>query len=158
MNKEKIKKTISILLLIIWMSIIFYFSHQDATDSSSLSNGFISNIYSFITGKEATLEVLEKYSYIVRKLAHFGVYFILGLISFNVMYQFKVKYKYIFAFLIGFLYSVSDEIHQIFIPGRAGQIKDILIDSSGTLLAIFLCYLISLMVLKCKKTKNDDNL
>ena len=151
MNKDKNKKIISILLLVMWMVLIFCFSQQDATDSSSLSNGFIATIYSFITGKEATLEVLEKYSFIVRKLAHFSVYFVLGLLSFNVMVQFKTKYAY--SFLISFVYSISDEIHQIFIPGRAGQIRDVLIDSSGALLAILICYLISYLVLKSKNKK-----
>ena len=151
MNKDKTKKIISILLLVLWMGLIFCFSQQDATGSSSLSNGFIATIYSFITGKEATLEVLEKYSFIVRKLAHFSVYFVLGLLSFNVMVQFKTKYAY--SFLISFVYSISDEIHQIFIPGRAGQIRDVLIDSSGALLAILICYLISYLVLKSKNKK-----
>ena len=158
MNKDKIKKTISIILLIMWMGLIFYFSQQDATDSSSLSNGFIATIYSFITGKEATLEVLEKYSFIVRKLAHFSVYFVLGLLSFNVMFQFKTKYKYGYAFLISFIYSISDEIHQIFIPGRAGQVRDVLIDSSGALLAILICYLISYLVLKSKNKKINNKI
>ena len=153
MNKDKIKKVISIALLIMWMGLIFYFSQQDATDSSSLSNGFIATIYSFITGKEATLEVLEKYSFIVRKLAHFSVYFVFGLLSFNTMYQFKTKHKYSYAFLISFIYSISDEIHQIFIPGRAGQIRDVLIGSSGALLAILICYLINYLILNVKNKR-----
>ena len=158
MNKDKIKKVISIALLIMWMGLIFYFSQQDATDSSSLSNGFIATIYSFITGKEATLEVLEKYSFIVRKLAHFSVYFVFGLLSFNTMYQFKTKHKYSYAFLISFIYSISDEIHQIFIPGRAGQIRDVLIDSSGALLAILICYSINYLILNVKnKRKKEQN-
>jgi VanZ family protein len=36
-------------------------------------------------------------------------------------------------------YAVFDELHQIFIPGRSCQIKDMLIDSSGVLLAVLLC-------------------
>ena len=41
-------------------------------------------------------------------------------------------------FLTGVLYAVSDEIHQTFVPGRAGQIRDVLIDSCGVLAGILL--------------------
>ena len=38
----------------------------------------------------------------------------------------------------GFLYAVSDEIHQIFVPGRSGEPRDVLIDTSGVLIGICL--------------------
>ena len=40
------------------------------------------------------------------------------------------------AFAIGALYAVSDEIHQIFVPGRSCELRDILIDSAGVLVGI----------------------
>ncbi len=40
------------------------------------------------------------------------------------------------ALIIGFLYAVSDEIHQYFVPGRAMQTRDVLIDTAGVLLGI----------------------
>ena len=40
--------------------------------------------------------------------------------------------------LIGFLYAVSDEIHQHFVPGRAMQARDVLIDTAGVLLGIWI--------------------
>jgi hypothetical protein len=43
---------------------------------------------------------------------------------------------FILPFLIGVLYAVSDEIHQTFVPGRAGQLRDVLIDSCGVLAGI----------------------
>ena len=35
------------------------------------------------------------------------------------------------AFLLTVLYACTDEFHQIFVPGRAGLIRDVLIDSIG---------------------------
>ena len=35
------------------------------------------------------------------------------------------------AWAVGTLYAVSDEIHQIYVPGRAGRLSDVLIDSAG---------------------------
>lgn len=46
----------------------------------------------------------------------------------------------VLAQLAGMSYAVFDEIHQIFIPGRSCQVKDMLIDSSGVLLAVLLRY------------------
>ena len=40
------------------------------------------------------------------------------------------------AFIIGFFYAVSDEIHQYFVPGRAMQSQDVLIDTAGVFLGI----------------------
>jgi len=50
------------------------------------------------------------------------------------------RYKGIkLALLICILYAVSDEVHQLFIPGRGGQFKDVIIDSAGVLVEIIIC-------------------
>jgi VanZ family protein len=36
------------------------------------------------------------------------------------------------------LYGISDEVHQLFIPGRYGRIADVLFDASGALVMILL--------------------
>ena len=43
---------------------------------------------------------------------------------------------YVMGLAVTFLYASSDEIHQLFIPGRSGQFTDVLIDTSGGLAAI----------------------
>ncbi|MBS3072686.1 VanZ family protein [Candidatus Pacearchaeota archaeon] len=44
----------------------------------------------------------------------------------------------VFVIVFSFLYSVSDEIHQVFVPGRAFSFTDIFIDLCGILLASLL--------------------
>ena len=46
-----------------------------------------------------------------------------------------------------FLYACTDEIHQLFIEGRSGEIRDILVDSTGALIGMVLVGII----LKIKK-------
>lgn len=46
------------------------------------------------------------------------------------------------SFLSTILYACSDEFHQLFIPGRAGQIRDVCIDSTGALIMILIIYFI----------------
>ena len=64
----------------------------------------------------------------IRKLAHFTEYLILCI-----------------------LYAFTDEYHQTFINGRTGQILDVLIDSSGSLLGSGIYYLGSKFFNKGKK-------
>ena len=59
------------------------------------------------------------------------------------------------AFLICVLYAISDEIHQLFVPGRAGQVRDVLIDSSGSFLGIFL---VMLFVRFLRKIRNKNKI
>ena len=123
-------KIVSLILVIIWMVIIFILSSFDATSSSGQS-GIIVNFISSITNID-NLSLLSK---IVRKLAHFTEYIILGLLVCNLIKNYDKK-TYI-AIIICILYAVSDELHQILVPGRSCQILDILIDSLGSILGIF---------------------
>ena len=62
---------------------------------------------------------------------------ILGILATLLFLQYEeINKKPQFAFLLCVAYAMSDEIHQLFVPGRAGQVRDILIDSSGSFVGI----------------------
>ena len=140
-------RVLKIILLILWMMIIFAFSNQKAVDSSNLSSGLIDRtvvkVYKVFYGdisKEKEEVIIEKYSYPIRKLAHYSLYFILGILSFLVIVDYKNNKKLIlYSMFICFLYACTDELHQLFIAGRSAEIKDVLIDSFGSLTSILLC-------------------
>lgn len=126
------------------------FSNQKANESTNLSNSFIIKIVDVvekITNHEFNNEeVINNFVYPVRKLAHFSIYFILGILTIE-----AIKHKnnaFIIAITICVLYSVSDEIHQQFVDGRTGKIIDVFIDSIGSLIGIKIDLFIS------KKIKN----
>lgn len=48
------------------------------------------------------------------------------------------KKSMFYAFLCSFLYAISDEFHQSFIPGRSASLSDVWVDTSGSLLALLL--------------------
>ena len=127
------------------MFLIFLMSSFDATESANQSN-FIVNIITNIF----KIENIEVLSFIIRKLAHFTEYLILGFLTINMLNKNDISKKYLISILICLIYATSDEIHQIFAPGRACQIKDILIDSIGSITGIYLYKLIS----KRKKSIN----
>lgn len=128
------KKRISILLVILWMLFIFIMSSYNSTESANQS-GFIVNIISNILSINNT----DTLNFIIRKIAHFTEYFILGLLTHNMIYNYNKK-TYI-SIIICILYAISDELHQLITPGRNYQIKDILIDSSGSILGIYLLFI-----------------
>ena len=122
------KKIISIVLVVAWMIVIFILSNEDANKTTDTTNfilrllGINSNTFLFI---------------LVRKLAHFSEYFILGLLLHNMFNNFKINNYYVLV-LICIIYACSDEIHQLFIKGRTCSVIDVLIDTLGSSLYIFI--------------------
>lgn len=133
-----IKKIISIILLIIWCLVIYYFSSSAGSSSGSLSKSIITNILCISENSHYfnTIHLL------VRKVAHFSEYAILGVITLNVLKQFNIKsFLGLYAISFCLLYAMFDEYHQTFINGRNGSIIDVLIDLSGVLV-VYLIYIL----------------
>lgn len=133
----------STILMLLWMFLIFLMSSFDATESANQSN-FIVNIITDIF----KIENIELLSLIIRKLAHFTEYLILGFLTINMLNKNDISKKYLISILICIIYATSDEIHQIFVPGRACQIRDVLIDSIGSITGVYLYKLINTKILK----------
>lgn len=136
MTKQKI---ISWAAVIFWMSIIFFLSHQPGSQSSELSLTFVEPLIEAVEkiSPEAGVYIEEFHTY-VRKSAHFIAYLILGILSVNALKASGVqRFRKIFiAFVICLLFAASDEFHQLFIDGRSGEMRDVLIDSAGALVGI----------------------
>lgn len=125
------KKNISLILLILWMIFIFVMSSFNANESSNQSGiivNFISSIFNISDTKLLSL--------IIRKGAHFTEYLILGILSINYIIKYKKNIKY--SYLMCIIYAISDEIHQLFVPGRSCQILDVIIDCLGAVIGIIL--------------------
>ncbi len=129
------------------MVIIFGFSNQNITNSISLSDKVSERIIDFeikITGKKITSEKrterIKQTRVIVRKTAHFTEYFILGILIYFTFKMYSISKVPLYAILFCFLYACSDELHQLFSDGRSANILDVLIDTSGSILSIGLCF------------------
>ena len=74
------------------------------------------------------------------KTAHMGVYALLAWLWWRALSpRRKAGWPVLFAALtLTVLYGISDEIHQLFIPGRYGRLADVLFDASGALVMILL--------------------
>ncbi|MBQ7288578.1 MAG: VanZ family protein [Clostridia bacterium] len=151
MNFLLLKKFFCWILVIACMVLIFSFSSQTSGQSTDTSNSFIKTVISFFypAFKEWTsAEQAELYnicSHLVRKLAHFSVFGLLGFLVTLALSNYRLSYRrtifYSFCFCV--IYAISDEIHQMFVPGRAPGFLDVLIDAVGALLGscIIICIL-----------------
>lgn len=148
-----ISKLLSTILVVIWMTTIFYFSHQQGTGSSSTSKKVSMAIVNILDirdqmQEEQKQEIVQVIEPIIRKLAHFTLYMIGGILLVNCAYIYlrENKRAVLFSSIVGVLYAISDELHQLFINGRSGKATDVLIDGLGVFIGIVVYLLIKRMI------------
>lgn len=131
----KYKKIIAWFLFILWLVLIFYFSNQPGSVSSDLSNNVLKTILNHLT--VSNFNVLAG---ILRKLAHFTEYFILSILTLNLLkqyYEIEAR-EFMLVMLFCFFYACTDEFHQLFILNRGSSFLDVLLDYTGSLLYLTL--------------------
>lgn len=146
MQMYKILKPITIfswIAVICWLILIFSFSAQPAVQSDGLSRQVTKIILEIIDIVIPVEEIgLDQLNSIIRKLAHFGVYLVLGVLINNAFEKSGVKdlKGFMISLLFCVLYAISDEVHQLYVPGRGAQVTDVLIDSWGAFVGINMIY------------------
>jgi VanZ family protein len=141
--QKKVKSLLSWVLVIIWMILIFNLSAQPAYDSDNLSKGITKSIEATVVkislNKDSNYNI-DRMNHLVRKNAHFFIYLVLVTLVLNSLRRtgFTGLRVFIIAFGICFSYAIIDEIHQLFVPGRGAQVKDVFIDSSGVIVGMFI--------------------
>lgn len=142
MNKLKKNHKLSVLILltICWIAVIFSFSLQTGDESGKLSGGIVAWIVGLFFPEDfAHIELVH---FLVRKAAHFTEYFILGTLLSLTIREAKWKRPVFVPWLMGTVVACCDETIQLFSDGRAGQITDVMLDSSGVLTG---CVLLALL-------------
>ncbi|MBR6406065.1 MAG: VanZ family protein [Lachnospiraceae bacterium] len=152
----RICRIVFLILVILWMGMIFFFSSETAEESASLSGSVTESLARFFfrdwfTQENAAQlpERMGKLEYLIRKGAHFTEYLVLGglLALFFSTIRMKYSLRILTNTLIGVVYAVSDEFHQSFVDGRAMQGFDILIDSLGVFFGALIFSGISAMII-----------
>lgn len=147
-------RTIAGLLALVWMCVIFFFSAQPKEESSAVSGAFSYRVVSS-TGllfhlnldEEKLRRIAAAIESNVRKAAHMTEYAVLSVLFYVWLGKWQFagfsliksagRKRSISAVLLTVSYAVSDEIHQLLVPGRAGMVRDVIIDSTGAILGIF---------------------
>lgn len=160
---DKHRKTafvISVILVILWMAYIFSFSAAPAVESSQESGRITEKVVRIYEKDYDLLPEEEQktvFSFVegkIRKIAHFGLYAILGILVALSCFLCAENnsLKYVIGYLACFLYGASDELHQYFSPGRSPLVKDVFIDGSGSAVGMAFV-LLAAWVIKSKFSK-----
>lgn len=138
---------LSLLPMLIMMIVIFWFSSKPSNQSSEMSGTVVNEIIDlaekiggFSVEGEERIQWFEWIHTPIRKLGHLTEYTVFGMTVLFALVIIK-GYKGFRLLLYGegfcFLYAITDEFHQLFVPGRSAEIRDILIDAFGSLLGCF---------------------
>jgi VanZ family protein len=105
---------------LLWMAFIFYLSSD----------------------KRGQVSDVQAINFLFFKVLHVIWYSILYFLLFRAFYSLQnksmtLKQKMLFAFLIAVFYGATDEIHQTFVPGREGTVRDACIDALGISITYF---------------------
>ena len=154
-----------IVCVILWalvlglMGFIFSMSAEPAVESTETSGNTLRAIFNIIFpgfkdfDEAMQQHIIDQNQYFIRKTAHFSVYTLLGILVSLAMAQ-HIKRFSVISYGIGTLYAISDEIHQLYVPGRSGQMSDVLLDSAGVALGCIIVFIIYKLIIK-KRAKNS---
>jgi len=148
-NKSVFKKiyfAISLIIVLALFILIFCLSHENGEESTETS-GWFTDLLNFILPFPVTESI-------VRTLAHFSEFACLSFFMNNLFVAKKEKLCPVIACALSFAYAITDEIHQIFVPGRACQLQDMLIDLAGIVSGMAV-YSVIYIVIKKLKFQND---
>lgn len=131
------EKALSFLPAAAWYAVICAFSSQTGEASGRLSGGLVNKSLGLLgeLGElfETDWDAFLLLSFLVRKAAHMGIYFILTALLLYGLWRIGTAPRPAMASAVGLcaLLAALDEFHQTFVPGRDGKLSDVLIDLSG---------------------------
>lgn len=140
-----------IFFLLCWTLLITLFSAQPAKQSNNLSLSFtaaIVNVASNLCSVEMTTQqkavIIRKSNNVLRKAAHTFNYFVLGCLAYGALdVRRRGRTRMVVALGFCVLFAAMDELHQLFVPGRGGQLSDVLLDSASALVGLLFCWTLS---------------
>ncbi len=142
------KRIVLMVLIALNLGTIFFFSQQTGEKSGALSDGLSRQIEVRVPNYEAKNQG-EKYMLHVvwrkqiRRLAHVALFLSLGILVSLLLWDYPFSWiRLLGTTIFGVLCSFSDEIHQLFVPGRTFQWGDIQNDLEGYFLGMIIGSLI----------------
>lgn len=147
--KDIVLFVIFLILVVFWMGVIFKFSSANGEKSTGTSRSSLEKIITLFNkniDKERLDEIVIKYDVVLRKCTHFSGYLVGGVLLYfmyfylNKLVNYKLKYIKMYSVVTGSIYAMTDELHQHFVPGRSGEIKDVLLDTSGVIIGVVIVW------------------
>lgn len=163
-KKQAVTIVAAIMLLCLYV-LIFSFSAQNGEQSGGLSQMISEQCVEFmgqLSGQSWTSVFRQELTAIfenpIRKLAHFTEYACMGILVYTMWRPWMCRNRklYLLVCLWVCLSAAGDEFHQLFVPGRMGSVKDVLLDTCGGVFGTFICVLLDKRFSNRKRMKNKD--
>lgn len=151
--------------ILLWLAFIFGCSAKTASDSSAQSKSVTRTFLELVDKSFDTLTAeqqqnrISKVDHFVRKGAHMFLYAVLGVLSmcfFTVIAKYKPPYNALYTVIFCMLYAATDELHQLFVPGRGAQVRDVVIDTCGALIGTA-AFLIIMRAVNRRKAQRSNS-
>ncbi len=160
-----VRRKIFLILMLVWMAVIFAFSCRNGVESTGDSYQIGMSVGRLVVpafhnlSSEEQLAFAERVDYPVRKTAHALEYAILGAFAAGWLYDAKGRRgrNILPAWLVATLYAASDELHQLFVPGRSGQVTDVLLDSTGAIAGVLIMAGIFYLIRRRRSGRDSEN-
>ena len=167
---RRTKIILGFIPLVLLLGLVFWFSANDSEDSSNQSKVVVKFIKGHVlpdlntmVSKKDDRTINRTLSHIVRKTTHFMIYALMGVCSFGALWFIeRRKLRFFSAVTFCFIYAVTDEMHQVFVPWRSGELTDVIMGTSGSVLGSLIASVITLAVIGAKalskkgKEQKDD--
>jgi VanZ family protein len=125
------------LPVVLWGALIFYFSTDQF--ASSHTGELLAPVLNWLFPK-SSVERIEFIHFLLRKLGHWSEYIVFSILLARALSKkgrrFQLRHA-AWIVAIVFLYAVSDELHQSFVPSRTSSPGDVLIDLFGGICGTF---------------------
>lgn len=146
---NQLHRNLSRIAVVAWAILIFHFSHQPVQVSRELSTSVTEIVVESIrTWQPDHAYTIADLHVFVRKSAHMLLYFVFGGL---VLHALSIRTRpdlrrMLLALTVCVSYALTDEWHQLYVPGRGAQLRDVLIDTSGAMLGILTYKLAHLLI------------
>lgn len=142
------KKSVLLIIFILWILIIFINSSQTGVNSNAISYKIVRAIARGFEGigfEPITAIQIKKLNLIIRKVAHGFQFFVFAIVLRFLFEHLNIKRENIvFCTLLSVIFfAVGDEFHQLFVSGRTPSVIDVIIDFLGGVFGV-----ISVSILK----------
>ena len=111
-------------------------------------------IFSMDIPEEELATWAERIDYPIRKIAHMTEYAVLVVlcVACGLGYMSWGKHVAGLSFVVSVVYAITDEVHQLYVPGRAGRVSDVFVDTVGVTAGLLMCVLLAKILRKhCEK-------
>lgn len=132
------RRALSWALAVLWAVVIFLMSANTGEDLSD-GDGLVARVRALLVAMQVAL--VGTGVDLVSPLAHFCEYAVFGFLLQNALgCSSPARRALALAVIVASAYGVTDEFHQLFVPGRACDPADWLVDTAGAALGALIAW------------------